>query len=114
VFGGALAAFAVALALLAGQVSAGKDPALGAGPKVVIAEAPKPRRIIVRKIIERVVVTHVIPAPTAAAAPPAPPAAAATPPAAAPVRSALAPAPVAAAPAPPPAPAPAPVTTHAS
>jgi len=110
-----LATFLVVLAVLAIRMSRGEDPAVGAGEP-----APaQPRRVLVRRIVKRVVVTHVIPPPivdrvapssasgatsTAAAGPTAP---ARAPVASAPAPVASAPAPVAAAPAPPP-PAPAP------
>jgi hypothetical protein len=97
VFGAAFGAFALVLALLAVQVRAGRDSALGPGTPVA-APAERPRRIVVRRIVRTTVITHVGAgdrAPTAAPAAPAP----AAPPPAAP-----------AAPAPPPAP----VTTRAS
>jgi hypothetical protein len=102
VFGAALGAFFAALALLAFQVRAGEDPALGPAPA---AQQAKPRQVLIRRVIKRVVVHH-------------PPDSAAAPPAA--VRTS-APAPATAAPAPaapaPPAPAPAapaPLTTQSS
>jgi len=95
-----LAVFLGALALLAWQMHAGQDPALGAGK----AEPAPARKVLVRRIVKRVIVTRVIPAqprsvPGAAVAP-------------ATASSAPAPAP-AAAPAPP-APAPAPPVTRTS
>jgi hypothetical protein len=100
-----LAVFLGALALLAWQMHAGQDPALGAGK----AEPAPARKVLVRRIVKRVIVTRVIPAqprsvPGAAVAPATAPLAT-TP-------SAPAPAP-AAAPAPP-APAPAPPVTRTS
>jgi hypothetical protein len=115
-----LGAFLVVLAILAIRMSRGEDPGVGAGqsaPPVATV-----RRVLVRRIIKRVVVTDVIPPPVvtvsaspgaALAAPAASPAVSAAAPAqsSAPAPVAAAPAPVAAAPAPPPpAPAPAPVT----
>jgi hypothetical protein len=110
-----LASFLVVLAILAIRMSRGEDPAVGAGDP-----APAhPRRVLVRRIVKRVVVTHLIPPPVVDQGGPAPAtgvtSAAAAPTAAAPSRVvapapapvASAPAPVAAAPAPPP-PAPAP------
>jgi hypothetical protein len=99
-----LAVFLAALALLAWQMHAGQDPALGAGK----AEPAPARKVLVRRIVKRVVVTRVVPAqprsvPGAAAAPATAPAAPASAPASAP-----APAPA------PPAPAPAPPVTRTS
>jgi hypothetical protein len=55
VFGGAVGAFFAALALLAVQVRAGADPALG--PAEPAAQAPsQPREIVLRRVIRRVVV----------------------------------------------------------
>ena len=68
VFGGALGAFFAALALLAFQVRAGQDPALGPAQPVAQQVDSKPRRILIRKVIKRVVVHH----PAAASAAPAP------------------------------------------
>src|SRR6476661_8778179 len=75
-------AFVVVLGFLALQLRDGHDPALGAAN----APVPKTRRVLVRRIVRRVVVVHVISAPTAAAAPSAPVVSTATP-AAAPVPS---------------------------
>jgi hypothetical protein len=118
-----LATFLVVLTVLAIRMSRGEDPAVGAGG----AAPAQPRRVLVRRIVKRVVVTHVIPPPVveyispvpAAGATPAAAAAPATSPvpsrAAAPAPVASAPAPVAAAPAPPPpAPAPAAPVTRSS
>jgi hypothetical protein len=93
VYGPALGAFFAVLALLAFQVRAGSDPALGKPA----AQAPKPRQVLVRRVITRVVIHH------PAAAPP-PSSTAAVP----------APAPATTTAAPPPAPAPAPLTTQSS
>jgi hypothetical protein len=102
-----LGAFFAVLAVLAVQVRAGEDPALG--PAKPAADVAQRRVIVHRVVLRRVVVTE--PAPRAsvpasgggsAPATPAPPVPAA------PVASAPAPA------APAPAPAPAPVTTGAS
>ena len=100
VFGAALGAFFAALALLAFQVRAGEDPALG--QPTAQAQSAQPRRVLIRRVIERVVVHH--PAQSSAGAEPAAPAPATT-------SSAPAPAPE---PAPAPAPAPAPLTTQSS
>ena len=59
VFAPALGAFFAALTLLAVQVRAGQDPALGpAAPEPVAQTQPKPRRVLVRKVIKRIVVHH--------------------------------------------------------
>jgi hypothetical protein len=102
VFAPALGAFLAALALLAFQVRAGQDPALGPAEPVAQAQV-KPRRVLVRKVIKRVVVHH----------PPA--GSSSTAPAPAAVRTS-APQTTTAAPAPAPAPAPAaaPLTTQSS
>jgi hypothetical protein len=102
------ALFAVVLVLLALQMRAGGDPALGAGAPVA-ATPPKPRPVLIRKVIVRRVIEE--PAEPAAAVPaPAPAAAAASGGGTAAAPAAPAPAPAA----PAPAPAPAPVTTGAS
>ncbi|UUY05759.1 hypothetical protein LRS13_09635 [Svornostia abyssi] len=118
-------AFCVALAGLAFQVRAGDDPALGAAkaPAAQVA-ATRPPEIVVRRIEQKRVVTHVVPAPKpsapAASATPvasAPAAATAAPTYVAPAQSAPAPAPAPAAapaPAPAPAPTPAPAVSRAS
>jgi hypothetical protein len=101
VFGGALGAFFVVLALLAFQVRAGQDPALGPAEPVAQVQKPKPRRILIRKVIKRVVIHHPptgSPAPAQTSAPRT-------------TTSSPAPAPP---PAPAPAPAPAPLTTQSS
>jgi hypothetical protein len=100
VFGGAFGVFALVLALLAVQVRAGRDSALGAGtPVVAAAPAEPPRRIVIRRIVRTTVITHAgagdrTPSTAAQPAPTSP--------------APAAPAPVA------PAAAPAPVTTRAS
>jgi hypothetical protein len=99
VFGGALGAFFAALALLAFQVRAGEDPALGPAQPVAAVQKQQPRRILIRKVIKRVVIHH--------------PASNSSAPALAPRTTTSAPAP-APAPAPEPAPAPAPLTTQSS
>ena len=108
------AAFLAVFGGLSAQLRAGRDPALGdAAEKKKSQPATSPRRVLVRRVIERRVVVHVVPAPKPAAVPAAggggtvaaPAAAASAPRASAP---AAAPAPVRSAPAP--APAPAPVT----
>jgi hypothetical protein len=98
-FGGALGAFFAALALLAFQVRAGQDPALGPAQPVAQVQKPKPRRILIRKVIKRVVV-HPPPASSSAGAP-------------APVETSTPPT-TSSAPAPAPAPEPAPLTTQSS
>lgn len=107
----ATGAFCIALAALAVQVRAGDDPALGAAkpPAAQVAAARAPE-VVVRRIEQTRVVTHVVPAPE-----PSAPAAAAAPVASAPAVSAPAPA-VQRAPAPvaAPAPAPAPGVSRAS
>jgi hypothetical protein len=101
----AVGTFLAALAFLAGQVRAGKDPAIGPARETAAATPADRARPVIRR---RVIITRVVhDAPTA----PAPgPGLRGPAPAPAP-----APAPVAPAPAPAPAaPAPAPVTTRAS
>jgi 2-oxoglutarate dehydrogenase E2 component (dihydrolipoamide succinyltransferase) len=94
----AAAALLLALTLLAWQLRAGRDPAIGAA-RAAVATAPA-TRVLVRRIHRKVIVTD-----PAVAAPASAPAAAPVP-----VASRPAAAPVAAAPAPAaPAPAPAPV-----
>ena len=51
-------AFVLILGFLAFQLEHGRDPALGA-PQT---PAPQPRRVLLRRIVRRVVVVHVIPA----------------------------------------------------
>jgi hypothetical protein len=99
VFTAALGAFLIALALLAVQVRAGRDPAIGARPEA--NPTAEPRRILVRRVVRTTVVTHVTPG----TAPP-PTTSVATAPAAPAAPALAAPAPAA--------PAPAPVTTRAS
>ena len=57
-FGAALGVFFAALALLAFQVRAGQDPALGPAQPVAQVQKPKPRRVLIRKVIKRVVIHH--------------------------------------------------------
>jgi hypothetical protein len=55
-----LTTFLAVLAFLAFQMSSGHDPSLGAKP--VVAAAPAPRRVVVRRIVQqRVIVTKVDP-----------------------------------------------------
>jgi hypothetical protein len=74
--------FALALALVGLRMASGHDPSLGASaPAAPVAEVVAPRRVIVRRIERRVIVTRVLPprrprvpiaptgAPVAAAAP---------------------------------------------
>jgi hypothetical protein len=96
VFGAALGAFLAALALLAFQVRAGEDPALG--EPVAQAQQTKPRQVLIRRVIKRVVIHHP-PGASAAGSPPAP-------------AQTSAPATTSSAPAP--APVPAPLTTQSS
>jgi hypothetical protein len=51
---GSLALFAVVLSFLALQLRAGRDPALGAGPP------PAPKRVLVKRVENRVVVERVV------------------------------------------------------
>jgi hypothetical protein len=71
VISAALATFVIAFVLLAAQLRAGRDPALGAG----VAASPAPRTLIVRRVVVRRVVVDVVdsatPARVARAAPPA-------------------------------------------
>ena len=93
------AAFLTLLGALAKQLAGGRDPALGAP---AAAQSRPPKRVLVRRIEEKVVVTRVIPSQRARSGGSTSPA---------PVLSEPAPAPVATpAPAPAPAPPPAPVT----
>ena len=81
VFGAALGAFFAALALLAFQVRTGEDPALG--QPTAQTQPAQPRRVLIRRVIERVVVHHpaessagaapVAPAPATTSSAPAPP-----------------------------------------
>jgi len=96
-YAGSLLAFVAILGVLAVRVAAGADPAIGQQ-----ATAPPPaKRVLVRRIVRRVIVTHPAPRRDAAPATPAAPQGSGVVPTSAP-----APAP-AAAPAPAPAPAPA-------
>jgi hypothetical protein len=66
-YGGAAVAFVAVLAALSWQVAAGGDPAIGVGRQ---ASAPAPaERVVVRRIVRRVVVTHEAPAAVAAGSP---------------------------------------------
>jgi len=94
-----LAGFFALLAVLAVQVRAGEDPALGAA-ETPAAAAPARRVVVHRVVLRRVVVTDPAPRRSVASGGPAPRGGTAP----------AAPAPVAAAPAPPPAP----VTTGSS
>ena len=98
VFAPALGAFFAALALLAFQVRAGQDPALGSTEPVAQTQV-KPRRVLIRRVIKRVVVHH--PPASSGSSSPAPAVQASAP------QTTSAPAPV-------PAPAPAPLTTQSS
>lgn len=110
VAGVSIAAFLAALAILAGRMSAGQDPALGPGEPLAAASAAdgRQRPLIKRRVVKLRVVHDPAPVPSASAAAPAPVSPATPPPAsAAPVTPA--PAPVSTpSPAPTPAPAPAP------
>jgi hypothetical protein len=102
---GAWVAFVAVFVLLALQLRAGRDPALGA-PAPSASPAAE-RKVVVRRIHRRVVVTTVLPPRAHATAPPAPATTTTTSaPTSAPATSAPA--------APAPAPAPAPVTTRSS
>jgi len=114
----ALAAFLAILAVLALRMSAGKDPALGAGDPAGpgLAAAKLKRPVIHRKVVRlRVIHDPQVPEPAApggaglAIAPPPAPSSFASPPPAAPQAAAPAPAP-----APVPAPAPSPPVTSSS
>jgi hypothetical protein len=103
-YAGSAIGFAAVLGALSWQVAAGSDPAIGAGEQA----APPPKRVLVKRVVRRVIVTREAPEPVAPAA--------ATAPQSAPVpAAATAPAPqsapAAAAPAPAPAPAPPPTTS---
>jgi hypothetical protein len=52
---GALVAFAAVLGLLSWRVAAGADPAIGAGAQ---SAAPAAERVLVRRVVRHVVVTH--------------------------------------------------------
>lgn len=58
-------AFLAVLALLALQMRRGRDPMLGAAAG---AKRQAPRRVLVRKIVQRTVVVHLVPAPDPVAA----------------------------------------------
>jgi hypothetical protein len=54
--------FAVLLALLGWRMSTGRDPSLGAPtPVAAVAEGPQPRRVLIKRIERRIVVTRVLP-----------------------------------------------------
>lgn len=112
----AAGAFCVALAALALQVRAGADPALGAAKPAAPAQVASARpEVVVRRIEERRVVTHVVDPP--ASRPAGGTGSAPSTPAPAPAPAASVPPPVATSapvPAPAAAPAPAPAVTRAS
>jgi hypothetical protein len=54
----AVAIFVTVLVLLAWQVRSGRDPALGAAKTARVA--PAPRRLLVKKVVRRVIVTKVV------------------------------------------------------
>jgi hypothetical protein len=54
----AVAIFVTVLVLLAWQVRSGRDPALGAAKTARVA--PAPRRVLVKKVVRRVIVTKVV------------------------------------------------------
>jgi hypothetical protein len=54
-----IAVFVAVLVLLAWQVRAGRDPALGT-VRQTARVAPAPRRVLVKKVVRRVIVTKVI------------------------------------------------------
>lgn len=108
------ACFVVLFEFLAFQLSAGKDPAIGATPVVATGPPAKRPTVIDRKIVQTKVVS-LPPKPTVTSAASAPTSSApATSTASAPVPATSAPAPVVAAPAPAPAPAPAAPVTSSS
>jgi hypothetical protein len=75
VYGGSAVAFVAVLAALSWQVAAGADPAIGEGEQA--APAAPAKRVLVRRIVRRVVVTDEAPATVAApSATPSPSAAA--------------------------------------
>ena len=53
-----VAVFVAVLVLLAWQVRSGRDPALGAAKTARVA--PAPRRVLVKKVVRRVIVTKVV------------------------------------------------------
>ena len=57
---GSLGLFFVIVALLAFQMRAGKDPAIGAGEPQLVASAttPRPRQVVVRRVIVTRIVEH--------------------------------------------------------
>jgi hypothetical protein len=54
-----IAVFVAVLVLLAWQVRSGRDPALGAARQAARV-APAPRRVLVKKVVRRVIVTKVV------------------------------------------------------
>ncbi len=58
----ALVLFIVAMTFLGWQMRNGQDPALGAGSPVATAP-PQPRRVLIRRIQRKVIVTTIKPAP---------------------------------------------------
>jgi hypothetical protein len=54
----AVAIFVTVLVLLAWQVRSGRDPALGAAKTARVA--PAPRRVLVKTVVRRVIVTKVV------------------------------------------------------
>ncbi len=59
VIAGSLGLFLAITALLALQLRAGADPALGAGePQVVAAASPAPRKVLIRRVIVTRIVEH--------------------------------------------------------
>jgi hypothetical protein len=82
---GALALFLTVFALLVFQLRSGRDPSLGRAVAAARGTAPRPRRVLVRKLIVTRVVVHlprgdvVVPVVRSAAVPVPPPPAAAAP-----------------------------------
>jgi 2-oxoglutarate dehydrogenase E2 component (dihydrolipoamide succinyltransferase) len=108
VIGGSFGLFFVITALLAFQMRAGADPAIGAGEPVQVAAAtPAPRKVLVRRVIVTRIVEHRPRRDDGGSAPAAAPPRGGN---SAPAPSAPAPAPAA----PAPAPAPPPVSTQSS
>ena len=114
VIAGSAGLFFAIVALLAFQMRAGADPALGKGKPVVVAQAtPAPRKVLVRRVVVTRIVEHRPRRGSAAAAAPRSTGSAPAAPAAPSAPAPSAPAPAPAAPAPAPAPA-APLTTQSS
>ena len=67
-WGGSGLAFVAVLGVLAWQVAAGADPAIGDGEQA--AAAPAAKRIVKRRIVRRVIVTHEAPVAPAVPKPP--------------------------------------------